>query len=374
MSQRTKSAAFFLIGNGLAGILHYLYQVQASRALTTAQFADLNSWIAYITLFLLAGTLLQVQANFVPVGGWPLRIVSIATVFSAVFATYLWGAFGKAFSMPQAFVIVIIGAGLGWLLGQAQSRMRFFSMTIANLLVAATKLGLLAAPLAMTPVDLYSFAMMASYLPGLTWLAYVLWNDRDVASAKPRRGWRIWAAPLMIASAGALIPSMDMILIERIESADVFQIFARSVIFYKGVYFVVFNVAQLLLPAQLRGEASGARIRNPWTLLLAITAGAALIGLTGPAFARHGLGWTEVPPSWMVFISCFNIALLAWFFVRLQQACASHHLRPAAQAFGLLLFEIALQSLGLWHLAGYYICALTLQGLILFLILRPTKI
>lgn len=369
-----KSAAVFLIGNGLAGVLHYLYQVQASRALDTAQFADLNSWIAYITLFLLVGTLLQVQACFVPVAGWPLRIVSIAAVFGAVLGSYFWSHVGEAFSMPQAFVIVAVGAGLGWLLGQAQSRLRFFSMTIANLLVAATKLGLLAVPLKMAAVDLYSFALIASYLPGLVWLAAVLWNDRDVPPAQPQWGWEIWAAPLMIASAGALIPSMDMILIERIESVAVFRIFARSVIFYKGVYFVVFNVAQLLLPAQLRGEASGALIRNPLTLFLAIVGGSALIGLTGPAFAHHVLGWTEAPPSWMVFISCFNIALLAWFFVRLQQACASHRLRPAAQAFGLLLFEVALQSLGLWHLAGYYICALTLQGLILFLILRPTKI
>lgn len=380
MSARFKTGTFFIVGNAVAGVFHYLFQVIAARELSSNDFAQLNSWLAYVTVFLLLATLLQVQSNFVSLKKSSLHKILTSINVAALFFFGLWWLSPEGFSFGHGACLVAIACLSGWLLGQSQRRFLFGVMTIANLGVGSLKCAFALLPLGVltaSPLDKFALALVAPTLPAIWWLSYRLWKEQGEAvdaNAAPLSSATIWTAPLLIAITGALVPSIDIILIERLQSREMFETFARASVFFKAVYFGVFNVAQLLLPHQIRNGRSGATKFNSWLLLIVTFGGCALISLVAPFLAEMLLGWSEAPPQWLIFLACLNVSLMAWFYVLIQKACAEGQLQVAFGAFTLFMVEIGIQFLGSWPLNGYMAFAIGMQAVILLWLTNPPRL
>lgn len=340
-----RSSSWFVLANAFAGGLNYLYQVLASRELSAAEYANLNAWFANLAIFFLIGGVLQYAANFIPLSQIKTRsaIFLINLICLGLAAAWILGPEGETFARA---LIVLTGAALfGWMVGQVQSRMLFLAMTVASLLVGASKIALvLTSTFGATLLERYTFALFACYLPALWWMSFKVWNQP--APQLPRKNvwsWSLWAAPVILSTASAVIPQMDMILMNRIQPAAEFQDFARASLFYKCIYFLMYIVAQWLLPQQIQSGNSAKQKHSWYAFAAASLLASAALAATSPLAVQWVMHWDHTPPISMIFLSCLNISLLTWVFFEIQASVSRHHLRGPALALVALGVEAALQ-------------------------------
>jgi hypothetical protein len=337
------SGAAFVAANLVAGLCHYFFQVIASKELSAADFSELNAWFANIAIFFMIGGLLQYTANFLPASKTRLRqAIVVINIFYGCLAV-AWFMSSPGLTLPRALMVLSGSTVFGWLLGQVQSRLLFFVMAGANLLFGVSKL--LFVLLLPWGIERYTFALFACYLPGVLLISVGAW--RADPRAEPKRGslldWQLWAAPVILSVAGAVIPQLDLVLMDRIQSPPDFQAFARASLYYRGIYFFMFIFAQWLLPQQIRESQMPV---SPWYLALAGLGGSAGLALVSPAVTTYILKWSEAPAPLLIFASCLNMSLMTWMFLLIQEACARHRVRAAGAALLVLALE-ALVQLGL---------------------------
>lgn len=371
MSAAIKSGAFFLAANMGAGILNYLYQVVASKQLNASQFSELSAWMAYFSLFLIVASASQYAANFKPIPTHRLRAILIALILVVFTCLGTWFAVTETFSVVHSALIVVSASVFAWLMGEVQTRLLFGVMASANLGVAAIKLIFaLSAATATRPLDLMTLGLIAGYLPASLLLAIVLWrsgrHNQTVSEGS-------WVAPLLLSFVSTLIPQMDMILIHRTQSPEIFEEFARASLFYKGIYFLVFIFSQWLLPQQVRRtqQVPGWRYLGPGYLGLILLSGG--IAWASPLAVSLWLNWPKNPSPLIIFLSCWNIGLLAWIYMHLQKACAEGRLKVPVIASTILVLEILWQLYADWSLNGYYSFALVCQTAMLVWVMRSTR-
>lgn len=371
MSAAIKSGAFFLAANIGAGILNYLYQVVASKGLNASQFSELSAWIAYFSLFFVVTSASQYAANFKPIPTQRLRPVLSALILVVFACLGAWFAFTETLSVAHSVLIVMSASVFAWLMGEVQTRLLFGIMASANLGVAAIKLIFaLSATTAIRPLDMMAFGLIAGYLPASLLLATVLWRsgrqNQTVSTGS-------WAAPLLLSFVSALIPQMDIILIHRTQSPEIFEEFARASLFYKGIYFLVFIFSQWLLPQQVQRtqQVPGWRYLGPGYLGLILLSGG--IAWVSPLAVSWWLNWPKNPSPLIIFLSCWNIGLLAWIYMHLQKACAEGRLKVPAIALTILILEILWQLYAAGSLNAYYSFALVCQTALLGWVMRSTR-
>jgi hypothetical protein len=369
-----RSSSWFVLANISAGVFHYAFQVCASRELSAAEFAGLNAWFANLALFFLIGGILQYSANFFPT---PLRrlypaIIAINLFCLGLVAAWFYGPPGE--TTLRALMVLSGSALFGWLMGQIQARLMFAAMSIANLLLGLTKIGLITVPsMGQSSLERYSFALFACYIPALWFISVAVWRHRAPArhQGPTRFSWGLWGAPLILSAASSIIPQMDLVLMDRIQSAIQYQEFARTSLFYKGIYFLLFILAQWLLPQQIR-KVQGQPAVRWWLFAAAALLSSAGLALASPLISAWILRWSEAPGMELVFLSCLNMSLLAWIFFLIQAHCASHQVRLAGLGLILLGAEAGLQIL--LHLQPHFylfLAILTQASLVFILSRRP---
>lgn len=375
-AHRMRSGSVFVAINAAAGLLHYLFQVFASQRLTAAEFSDLNSWFAHLALFFVLGGILQYAGNFFPAPRRLLRQMILLINFLCFGLVVVWLSLPATAAPSGPLVLralmVLLGSSLfGWLMGQVQIRMLFTALTVANVLVGVTKLGLVLVPWSQaSTLELFRFSLFACYIPALWWISVSLWRDRNPAPqpAHQEVRWELWSAPLVLSFAASLIPQMDLVLMSRIQSAEVFQDFARSSLFYKGIYFLLYIFAQWLLPQQIREKQGSGLTRASLALAAAALLGSAALTGASPFIVRWILHWEVSPPLSLIFLSCLNMSLLTWLFLLIQECCAQSKTQFAGIALAGLGVEALIQlSLGLPP-TPYLTLAIVLQaGLVTYL-------
>jgi hypothetical protein len=372
--RRRLEGAFFIGANIAAGLLHYLYQVVAARRLSAADFADLNAWYAALALFFAVAGFLQYTANFAPAKRRWLRAAVLAANLLAAVGLWRWFESAPALGFEHAVWIVLLAAVSGWLLGQAQIRLAFTVMAIASLVIGATKLATALWPA--HGLTWFALAPFAGYIPALWWLSVHLWRADDT-TARPRaraRTW--WTAPLILSTASAVFPQLDLVLMSHTQTAAVFTEFAQASLFYKAIYFLVALLAQWLLPQQIHGLADRPIRKTGATLAVAVVAAVAasavLAAIAAPV-AHFVLGWAEAPRAGLVFVSCLNMSLLTLLFLFIQEACARSRTRIAALTLAVIGAEAAVQLLLNLEAFSYYALVLAVQTLWLVALARRRR-
>lgn len=335
--KRSRALLIFVAASGGAGLLNYAFQVLAARGMSAGDFAEFSAWLAAVASFFALSNWLQFAANFAPGPPRRLRAVLIATLLAVIAAVPLW--FGALSShSARGAMIVIASAAFGWTLGQAQIRLAFEAMALAGIINGLGKLGF-ALFLPFTALDSYRFALLAGYIPALMYLGVVLWHARPVETAAPGR----WTAPLLLSLATALVPQFDLLLMNQTQPPEVFQTLAQASLFYKGIHFILFILAQWLLPHQIQSRrATETRAHVVLAALVFAVAGA--LTLASPLISRVVLNWNAPPPVETVFFACVHMGFLTLLALRMQEFCTLGEVRKAL----ILLLILCLQGVGQW--------------------------
>jgi hypothetical protein len=368
------SASFpFVAANVVAGLLHYLFQVIASRRMSAAEFSQFNSWFAHMAVFFFIGGLLQYAANFFPAGRRRLRATVVIVNLFTLSLLALWPLTPAGATVLHAVMVLTGAAAIGWLTGQAQIRLLFLTIAAVNLLTALTKLSVIFwVKVEPAVLEQFVFAVFASYLPALWWLSAKMWNGSDAEAhptpRAPTGHWlESWSAPVVLSVAGAVIPQMDLVIMSRIQSAVMFQEFARASLFYKGIYFFIAIFAQWLLPHQIRAREGRLATASLGMAALSI-GGSAALTLASPLVVAWILHWESTPPPLLTFSSCLNMSLLTWIFLLIQEACAQGRVRMAAFTLAALSFEALAQLTFKLEPVSYYGLAIAGQVGLVFLL------
>lgn len=370
-----REAGFFVIANLLAGLFNYLYQVSASKQLSRAEFADVSSWVAHVSVFLLVAGILQYAGNFFPARRMALRRQIIFINLLTFGMLVLFFTFSGLNPLAIGALTVSVGLAVGWVTGQAQFRLMFNLLGAVNILSAFTKLVLVLLPNShFSLLERYYIALLLGSVPSLWLLSASLWPLKAEPTATENSGHNYWLAPIILSAATAVIPQFDLVVLRRSVTAEAFEDFARASLFYKGVFFLFMIAAQWLLPRQIQAKG---KIQSPamtsFRLIPIAIIGSVLMTVAAPPIAQMALGWASVPPLEMIFLSCFNMCLLTWLFLLIQEFCARGRPRPAALAFGGLLAEGVLQ-LSLHLNVTRYLSVVTIaQGLIVYSMIRLLK-
>lgn len=362
MKKEFRSASLFFLSGIAAGAFNYLFQVVAGRNLSAENFAALNGWFANLSVLFFLGGILQYASNFWPAKRSAIRISIIAANILTALAIWYWLVQPGALTADRAAIILVLSTLFGWLSGQAQIRLAFGVLSIAGFLVAATKFGLTFIPISSaSELDRYALALFIAYVPALWIIGFYLWNAPAAAKgpSKPKL-----AAPVILSAAAAIIPQFDMVLMSHTVGAQDFQEFVRASLFFRALYFLIFILAQWLLPRQIQSAKGNILVHFP-----KIAAAAALISavltLISPVVSQKVLGWETSPDQFVIFMSCMELSLLALLLLKIQELCAQGKVKIASMLMAVLVVEAMVQWIGRFDVQVYLSYVTAVQALVL---------
>lgn len=374
-----RTATFFFAANLTTGVINYLFQVSASRSLSASDFSQLNAWFADLAVLFFFGGLIQYYGIFFPARRVTLRRTTVAINVLALALVTLWQFTPEGQTFERGVLIFTSTTSLAWLMGQMHYRKHFSTIGIVNLVSSSSKLLLVLVPFAVaTTAESFRFAYFICFLPALWVLStYVLSIRQESAVMRQKRNdLQLWMAPAVMSLAAATIPQMDMVLTSRLFPEALFQEFAHSSLFARGIYFIFLILAQWLLPFQLQGQLGRFkhRLMIPGLAVMAVLSAAAIAAVS-PWVAMSVLGWEKAPPVSLVFMACLNMNLLTGIFLLVQKNCAEGNARRAGLALGVLALEAIVQfAFPSTSSEGYFALASLFQvGVIWFLAKGPTQ-
>ncbi len=347
---------FFASGLG-AGLLNYLYQVVAGRNLSASEFANLNGWFANLSIFLALGGFLQYVSNFWPAGRGLVRIHLVWINVFALVSAFYWLQDPETLSIGKAVVLFGLTSAFGWLSGQAQVRLAFRAFALSGAVVAASKLAIVLLPIGQPDeLDRYSLALSFAYLPAFLILTWYLWSAPE--TARPKRP--SWVAPVALSIATVTFPQFDTLILSHSLPEEPFAVFVRATLFSKALYFIIFLLAQWLLPRQVQGRTSPIPAFAPF-LVAGSVAVSVLLTAVSPFISRWILNWSEPPGADIVFFSSLQMSLMAVAFLVLQDLAARGRARSALGILAFLVCEGILQTYLKLNLAPYLYAAIGCQ-------------
>lgn len=358
----------FVALNFIAGFLHYLFLVVASKQLPAESFSSLSAWLAYLSFAFIGAGVLQYLSCFVPLSRKHMRLFVAGGLLYAAASAAL--PFTLAFDHTMIGVLVgLMACAFGIFLGQAQVRLLFLGLSAGNLAVGLGKLAFALLPiLPFESAERYFWAVPLTYVPAIILMSFVLLrHQEEVPRTSGGRGVKAAILSTVILGAGsALLPQFELMLMRSTQDAEAFNGFARLSLFYKAIFFVFLIFSQWLLPYQLRDpKRAGKALADP--RLYAGSVVLALCGaLFGPLVAHYALGWSESPSRLHIFLSCWNMGLLTWIFLLLQDLCAKQKARAAAAVLIGVFVVSPLQLLGGFPITLYYGVALVWNTLLIW--------
>lgn len=366
MSRRSVAgnAAVLLAANLLAGVLNYCFQLRAASRLDLASYGSLNVWMAWLNLAMILGTALQFASNFHPLKtaglkrlGWALWLLGPGVLILTSNLAYPENTPGVL-----GFLTLVLGLAYHLALGQLQGRFQFIWLGLGIVVPACLKFAVAFWPGVVEPGTLW-WALPASYALALVVLGFGVLTlaagkgseNFAAGSASPRRLRENLPSSLVLASAFALAPQLDLLNLTQIHSPEVLGQYVRAALFSKAIFFGASTLLQLALPYHI-AEARGVRESGPkasrnsmlrlWEAagLLLCLAGALVFSAVGPWITSRFLGFEVTEPRW-ILLSC--LSLTSWYGVlqRLQVDCALGRWKRATIVLAaVLLFSAAIQA------------------------------
>ncbi len=356
------SAAVFIVSGLGAGLLNYLFQVVAGKNLSAESYANFNGWLANLSILLAAGGFLQYASNFWPARLRNIRLALVVTNLAYLAAVIYWLQEPSDLSAGRAGALIVFTTVFGWLSGQIQVRLAFGALAVAGFTLALFKLGIALLPIGnVDNLDRYSFALFGAYLPALWFSTYFLWSAQEVAKIQSRP---TWLAPAVLSLATVAFPQFDIIILSHTQPDAEFAEFVRATLFSRALYFLIFILAQWLLPRQIHGNTRKLEPYIPHLLGAALVISGA-ITLVSPLLSLHLLGWSEAPAQMTVLTSSLQMALMATLFIFVQDYAAKGRERVALVLVSLICLEGILQFIGGFSMHTYLNLAVGIQSVIL---------
>jgi hypothetical protein len=355
----------FVALNFIAGFLHYLFLVLASRQLPAGEFSDLSAWLAYLSFAFLGAAVLQYLSCFVPLSRKHAKLfVAAGLIFAAAV-----GLLPAAFRFDHAMIGALGGlmaCAFGIFLGQAQARLLFMALSAGNLAVGFFKL-LFALILPFAEAESYFWAVPLSYAPAIVLLSVVLFRHAHEPPKAEGAGLKsAILSTVVLGAASALFPQFELMLMRATQMPEAFNAFARLSLFYKAIFFVFLIFSQWLLPHQLRDpKRAGKALSDP-----RLYAGAVLLAaagaLLGPYVATLVLGWGAAPSRARILLSCWNMGLLTWIFLLLQDLSARRRNKAALLLLSAVFLIAPLQLAGAFAIESYYAAAILWNSILIW--------
>ncbi|MEK7356431.1 MAG: hypothetical protein AAB250_08275, partial [Bdellovibrionota bacterium] len=242
---------------------------------------------------------------------------------------------------------------------QIQFRLAFTLLAATGLLQAIMKVAIVLVPWAGdNRIEAYAFSFFAIIFPS-QWIGSIyLLRSKVPRAPEILKGWRSWIAPFLLSTAVAIMPQYDLVLMSHTQSSSRFEEFAFASLFYKGVYFVLFIVAQWLLPQQIQKKAE---VRNLWLSVSFAVAFSIVLTLLSPLISTIILNKDHGPDAWLLLLSCLHMSLLTLTFLGIQQACADGRVWAAAIALLVIGLKGGLQFAAALDAPVYLVIAIAIE-------------
>lgn len=373
-SAEGRSAAFYVAASLMAGVFNYLFQVVASRQLSSESFAVFNGWFANISILFMFGGVLQGVAVFVPTSERLLRMGLILINVLVASGLWIWLAGPSGLNDIRAGVILVISILFGWLTGQVQARLWFGLLSIAGLGMAITKFLALFLPIGSSAdLERYAFAMFVPYLFLLVLFTSKIWCALDskqtgVLKKSDATATSDWLSPVLLAIALSVIPQMDMVVMSHTQPPEAFAEFVRASLFYRAIYVIALIFAQWLLPRQVQSKSVRVWARFPLLFGLSLVLSFILAALA-PWIVQFVFHWDSSPGFWIIWLSCVHTACLALLLFYIQEALAVRDYTGVIVIFIAWAVETGFQFAGkfpVWEYLSFMILAQLALSLFLY--------
>jgi hypothetical protein len=281
--------------------------------------------------------------------------------------TFFWLKSEATVDNIKAYFLILAAAAYGWLIGQAQIRFKFGTISAVSLVGSIGKLVIISIPLTMifsTAVGQFQFAFFAGGLPAMVILIYSLWNaDKPTL---PSQKQVTWIAPIVLSLASAGIPQLDLVVLSHSITPVAFSEFAKSSLFYKGIYFLVAILAQWTLPQQVHQTTVTAK--GGWRGYVAICSLLVIaVTIMAEPVSRILFNWQVAPDQQIVFLSCVQMCLLSAIFLQIQKFCTQGHSLQALMILLSICFPGLVQFLFNLPITTYFLIGIASQSFVLYL-------
>lgn len=378
---------FFSAANIGAGVFHYLYQVVASARLDTVTFGALNTWIAQVSVFFIFSSFVRFHANFVrvPVRKFALPLGLLFSFLFALVATLIILT-PKAADLWIGCLVISLSIPTSWLLGQLQTRKLFLLLGLGILLVAVAKLaGVFALDMLLPSERAFYWAFPLGYFLPVFFILVALWKaHRKQEEFRFQRNhlppWETIVGTLILSFTSVFLPQMDILSVDRTQTAEVIGQFARVSLFYKGVFFFVMVFSQVILPHQIEAGRQNKPIA-PWRIvrsrmslfLLSSALGAVAASFFVPPLARLIMNFDMAGFELWIGLASFNICLLTALFLLIQSLTSKGLNRQASWILlGIVIHFVTLPNFDL-EVSVYLASVVSLNFLILLFGLHTYK-
>lgn len=348
--------------------------------MAASEFATFSVWLAQVAVLSMVGGLLQYAGNFFPsTKNQAEKSILLSALMTLSFSVF-WLFLPSSLTLQGAFAVVSAGF-FGWVLGQVQQRLLFLLMGIMNLSMASAKLLFIFLPGTFGAVtEKYAYAITAGYFIALFGTYLLTRIPKFELQGSPQgvqdaTAWSLWMAPLVLSITGALIPQMDIIVLQKWQPEEIFRDFVRASLFYKGIYFLMFIFAQWMLPQQISKVGSKTQ-KGILTYHFAIAAllGSLAVMFAAPWVEQTILKWDSMPSSAVIFWSCFSISLLTWIFLLIQESCAQKDMKLAALALFAIIGNLIFQMILKLEVVPYFQLSVCIYVVLLVAMIRRLRL
>ncbi|OFZ16498.1 MAG: hypothetical protein A2Z20_03700 [Bdellovibrionales bacterium RBG_16_40_8] len=330
LAQLNFIAFFYFIANFVASAIHYFFQLRAAQVLTDHQYGEFSVWLSGVSLVLSLSIFAQNIGNFLPLSIAKSRaVIWFATSLCALlFIAIIYNNITSDFLL--GFLAIIFAIPFAWFVGQLQVRHMFLSMSFLLVLVAIVKFGATWMP-ALEPLRNFYLALPVSFLGGLLACSILLFfpvsnflyteQNRDSITKR-------LLASFLLAIFALGVPNIDTLWVGQTQQAYDVAVFAKIILVCKAVFFSLMIFANWILPKQISGKSIfKLNKKRLWQFFCLCFIAASGVYLTMPWIFLHifsiNLG---IHQDWL-FVSTFNISLMAGLYLLAQGDCAQLRMR-----------------------------------------------
>ena len=295
---------FFSFASLSAGVFNYLFQIYAGKTLTSFTFGELSAWLAYVAIFSIVGTVIQVASNYIHFSEKIIRKISISFLVLTLFLL----SFLPDNLFYLGILFVILSAIYSWQLGFLQSQKAFYFIGTLSIFSGLARLfgAMLLVHLNGPILPALAKPQVVSILLSLfAFGAYFVFSKSFKAPKEQDFGRSELISILLISFLYTLIPQFDVLIANTLLTKETLGTFARAAVISKAILFGLFIVAQYLLPNR-NSALSKAFIKKVFLIFCVLFA---LIGVStwilGPVILNlvfSGLDFGN--PIWISLLSC----------------------------------------------------------------------
>lgn len=350
LTSKLSASLIFALGNLLAGVLNYTFNLYGARQLDLVAFGQFNTWLAYVSVAHVVGSFSLFLSNFYFSKPKTLALTIGSVLFLSIFA-YVGLIFTTAETAPWLAAIASVAIGVlgSWVVGQLQTRQMFGVIGLIILITAISKLSFawLGVTILGGASSFYWSLPAASFPAFLVLLIFMLRRMPDSSppvAQIPTNMTKAAMSAMILSFTFVFLPQMDILYVHWTQDQETVGRFAHVSLIYKAVFFSLTILAQLLLPSQIKAARAGDTLFQqmhqlklvPIVFAVAIAV-SMTASLTAPMlqFISPPLGDPTLK-TW-IFMSCFNMTMLSAVLFVLQNYAAATRIRPAAICIAVLL-------------------------------------